>query len=100
MDVTALLDTTSGDIEIIFYKYPGNINIPNGEYPLINKLNIFGLFKRPIRAYYTDKIVGIQDINPDHLIYDDKSGALFIKDLGLPMNNDHIYKVILKIHHE
>jgi hypothetical protein len=99
MDITAIQDPSTLNIEIIFYQYPGEFKILDGEYPFISKLQIFGLDKRPIRIYHSFKSEGksaINDIPQKSIIMNSDTKAVYVSDLKLPLETDLPYKIILE----
>lgn len=99
MDVTALQDASSQNVEIIFYKFPYEFNIIDGEYPFISKLHIFGLDRKPTRIYQSLKIEGrnsISDIPSKSIVMDNDTNALYVTDLKLSLEPENTYKLIIE----
>lgn len=99
MDITAIQDPSTLNIEVIFYQYQNEFNILDKEYPHISKLHIFGLEKRPIRIYHSYKIEGknaINDIPQKSIMMNNETKALYVTDLKLPLETDQPYKIILE----
>jgi hypothetical protein len=99
MDVTALQDPVTLNIELIFYKFPYEFNILNGEYPQISKLHIFGLDQRPIRIFQSYKSEGknsIIDMPQKSIVMNNDTKALYVTDLKLSLEPENTYKLIFE----
>jgi hypothetical protein len=96
MDVTVINDPATEKLEIIFYKFPYEFKIPEGEYPFISKLYIFGINKRPKRIYYTNKKEN-NDIPEKLVTMNNETKALYVSDLRLPLESESTYKLIVEM---
>jgi len=99
MDITAIQDPSTLNIEIIFYQYQNEFKILDDEYPHISKLHIFGLDKRPIRIYQSYKSEGrisVYDIPQKSILTNNETKALYVTDLKLALETEHPYKIIIE----
>lgn len=97
LDITSMQINKS--IEIIFRKFETLYKIPNGEYPSIRKLHIFGFNDKPTKVMYisrrNDEEIS-REYKSDSLMYIKEKKVLYINNLDLSLNKEESYRFVIQ----
>jgi hypothetical protein len=86
-------------IEIIFRKMETDFKIPNGDYPAIRKLHIFGVTDKPKKVFYisrrNDEDIS-KEYKSDSLMYLKEKKVLYINNLDFSLNKEESYRFVIQ----